>query len=79
MLALVATMTGVSAVRNAERARDAAAEALYQQQVALENLGSAEFYAEEARRQQERAVQEQKRAADAAALARQQEELAKDR
>jgi WD40 repeat protein len=90
VLALVAALTGVSAVRNAERARDAAAEALRQEQVANVQRGSAERSAEEALRQQklaqeqqelarqeqERARQQQARAVDASAAADQAERLA---
>jgi WD40 repeat protein len=83
VLALLASVTGMSAVRNAERARAAAAEALRQQQVANGQRSSAERSAEEARRQQELAQQQQARAARAAAeaerserLAQQQQELA---
>jgi WD40 repeat protein len=71
VLALIAGLTGVSAVRNAEKARDAAAEALRQRQVADVQRGSAERSAEEAARQQELAAEQQ-------SLARQQQARATD-
>jgi WD40 repeat protein len=71
VLALIAGLTGVSAVRNAEKARDAAAEALRQRQVADVQRGSAERSAEEAARQQELAAQQQ-------SLAQQQQARATD-
>jgi WD40 repeat protein len=78
VLTLVATFTGVSAVRNAERARNAAAEALQQRLVAEQQRGSAERFAEESLRQQELARQQQARAAAAAAEADRQERLARE-
>ncbi len=72
VLTLLATLTGMSAVRNAERARNAAAEALRQQRVAEEQRGSAERSAQESHRQQERAQQQQELAQQQQDLARQQ-------
>ncbi|WP_433379267.1 TIR domain-containing protein [Actinoplanes sp. CA-142083] len=85
ILALVTSLTGLSAVRNAERAKAAAAEALRQQQVADTQRDSAQRSAEEARRQQELARQQQDlaeqqrtRAAQAAAVADKSERLARE-
>ncbi|MEU4242447.1 TIR domain-containing protein [Actinoplanes sp. NPDC026619] len=85
VLALVASLTGVSAVRNAERAKDAAAEALRQQNVADTQRDSAEKSAAEARRQQDLATaqqelarQQQARAAKAAAEATRSEGVARE-
>ncbi|MET3425148.1 WD40 repeat protein [Actinoplanes tereljensis] len=69
VLALLASFTGMSAVRNAERARAAAAEALRQKAVADTQRDSAERSAEEARRQQDLADQQQARATLAQARA----------
>ncbi len=76
VLTLVASLTGVLAVRNADRANAAAAEARHQQQVASEQRGSAERSAEESRRQSQNAQQQEARAKDAAAETRRQEQLA---
>ncbi|MEU8610587.1 TIR domain-containing protein [Actinoplanes sp. NPDC048791] len=83
LLTMLATVTGMSAVRNAERARAAAAEAMRQQQVAEVQRGSAERSAQEALRQQELARQQQDlaqqqrtRATDATAAADEAERLA---
>jgi WD40 repeat protein len=85
VLTMLAALTSVSAVRNAERARGAAAEALLQQRVAEEQRGSAERSAQEANRQQELALQQQSlarqqkaRAADAAGEAKRSEQLARE-
>jgi hypothetical protein len=85
VLTLLVSLTGLSAVRNADRAKNAAAEALRQQQVAEEQRGSAERSAEEAHRQQELANEQQDlarrqqaRAADAAAEADRSERLAQE-
>lgn len=78
VLALVAALTGVSAVRNAERAKSAAAEAMRQQQVANGQRDSAERSAEEALRQEALAKEQQARAAQAAAEADQAERLARE-
>ncbi|MGK5683642.1 TIR domain-containing protein [Actinoplanes sp. URMC 104] len=85
VLALLASAAGMSAVRNAERARAAAAEALRQQGVAESQRSSAERSAEEARRQQELATQlqqlaaqQQVRAAQARAEAEKSERRARD-
>jgi len=76
VLALLATVTGVSAVRNAERARSAAAETLRQQQVADSQRDNAARSADEASRQQELAKQEQTKAAQASIAADQSEQAA---
>src|SRR4051794_30640425 len=76
VLAMLASMTGLSAGRNAERARNAAAEALRQQQVADSQRDSAERSAQEASRQEELARQEQARASQASVAADQSEQLA---
>jgi WD40 repeat protein len=78
VLALLASITGMSAVRNAERAKAAAAEALRQQQVANSQRDSAERSAAEARRQQQLAQQEQTRAAQASAAADASEQSAQE-
>jgi WD40 repeat protein len=67
VLALVASLTGMSAVRNAERAKNSAAEALRQTQVADEQRDSAKRSAEDARLQQELARQQRDQATKAAA------------
>jgi WD40 repeat protein len=78
VLALLASLTGMSAVRNAERAKNERAEALRQQQVASGQRDIAEKSAEEARRQGELARQQQDRAAQAAAEAEKSERLARE-
>jgi WD40 repeat protein len=77
VLALVASLTGLSAVRNADRAKLAAAEALRQTQVANEQRDNAQRSAEDARLQQELARQQQDRASRAAAEAKEAERVAK--
>ena len=76
VLALVASLTGVLAVRNANRANVEAAEAQRQQLVAAEQRGSAERFAEEAREQEEVARQQEARAKQAGDEARRQEQIA---
>ncbi|GAA0561551.1 hypothetical protein GCM10010172_50940 [Paractinoplanes ferrugineus] len=76
VLALIASLTGLSAVRNADRAKTAAAEALRQTQVANEQRDSAKRSAEDARVQQQLARQQQDRATRAAADAKQAERQA---
>ncbi|MFF5289212.1 TIR domain-containing protein [Paractinoplanes globisporus] len=85
VLALLASLTGLSAVRNADRAKAAAAEALRQQEVANSQRDSAQRSAEEARRQQVLAQQQQDlaqqqkaRAAQAAIEADKSEQAAKE-
>ncbi|MFG1610792.1 TIR domain-containing protein [Actinoplanes sp. NPDC049265] len=75
-LALVASLTGVVAVHNADRATDSAHEALRQQQVAAEQRTTAERATGEAQRQQENAVVMEGRAAAAADETERQRELA---
>ncbi|BBH70757.1 hypothetical protein ACTI_74420 [Actinoplanes sp. OR16] len=76
VLALVASLTGVMAMRNAGRANAAAVEAQRQQQIASEQRGSAERATAESRRQQENAQEQEERAQSAAEETRRQEELA---
>jgi WD40 repeat protein len=76
VLALLASFTGMSAVRNAERAKAAAAEALRQEQMANGQRDNAERSAEEARIQEEIARRQQARAAEAAAEAEKSERQA---
>jgi WD40 repeat protein len=85
VMALLAAVTGFSAVHNADRARNAAAEALRQQQVADSQRSNAEKSAAEARRQQALAEQQQTlakqqqtRAQQAAAAADQSEQVARE-
>jgi len=77
VLTVLASVTGVSAVRNAERARNNAAEALRQQKVADNQRDSAARSAGEASRQGELAKQEQARAARASLTADQAGQSAK--
>ncbi|MDI6101640.1 TIR domain-containing protein [Actinoplanes sp. NEAU-A12] len=78
VLALVASLTGVLAMRNAGRANASAVEARRQQQIASEQRGSAERATQESRRQQENAQMQEGRAEAAAAETRRQERLADD-
>jgi WD40 repeat protein len=78
VLALLASLTGMSAVRNAERANAERAEALRQGKVADSQRDIAERSAEEARRQGELARQQQDRAAQAATEAEKSEKLARE-
>jgi WD40 repeat protein len=75
-LTLVATLTGVVAVRNAERAELAAADARLQQQLASNERSTAERATEESRRQQENAKIQEDRATAAGDETRRQEQLA---
>jgi WD40 repeat protein len=77
LLTVVAVVTGLSAMRNAERANAAADDARRQQLVAAEQRGNAERSAGEASRQQHLAQQQETRAREAAAEARKQEGLAR--
>ncbi|GAA0802357.1 hypothetical protein Sya03_04900 [Spirilliplanes yamanashiensis] len=77
VLAFAALLTGLLAVRNADRANAAAADARHQQQLVLEQRGHAERYAEDARRQEVLTRQQEARAKDAAAEVRRQESLAR--
>jgi flagellar biosynthesis GTPase FlhF len=76
VLTLVASMTGMMAVRNAGLANASAVEARKQQQIASEQRGSAERAAEESLRQQQFAQTQEERAHAAAAETRRQEQLA---
>ncbi|MEV4345187.1 TIR domain-containing protein [Actinoplanes sp. NPDC049596] len=78
LLAVLATVSGLSAVRNGERAKAAAAEALRQQQLAGDQRYIAAQSAAEAKRQQELARQQQSRAAQATAAAEQSERMAQE-
>ncbi|MEU4561783.1 TIR domain-containing protein [Actinoplanes sp. NPDC023936] len=75
-LAMVASLTGVLAMRNAGRANAAAVEAHRQQRIASEQRGSAERATEESRRQQQNAQTQEERAQAAAEETRRQERLA---
>ncbi|MBB2946639.1 WD40 repeat protein [Actinoplanes lutulentus] len=76
VLALVASLTGVLAMRNAGRANASAVEARRQQQIAFEQRGSAERATEESLRQQENAQTQEQRAQTAAEETRRQGVLA---
>ncbi|MEU4622110.1 TIR domain-containing protein [Actinoplanes sp. NPDC023801] len=76
LLTLVASLTGVVAVRYADRAGAAAEEARLQQRVASEQRGTAERATEESQRQQENARVNEDRARAAQAETRRQEQLA---
>ncbi|XVU28234.1 TIR domain-containing protein [Actinoplanes sp. CA-054009] len=78
VLAVLASVTGLSAVRNGERARAAAAESLRQQQLAGDQRTLAEQSAAEARRQQGLAQEQQGRAARAGAAAEAAEQMARE-
>ncbi|GIE35099.1 hypothetical protein Ait01nite_081440 [Actinoplanes italicus] len=78
VLALVASMTGMMAVRNAGLANAFAVEARQQQQIASEQRGSAERAAQESLRQQEFAQEQEERAQAAADETRRQEGLARE-
>ncbi|MFF5075911.1 TIR domain-containing protein [Actinoplanes sp. NPDC000266] len=78
VLAVLASVTGLSAVRNGERARAAAAESLRQQQLAGDQRTLAERSAAEARRQQGLAQEQQSRAARASAAAEASERMAEE-
>ncbi|MFC7530339.1 TIR domain-containing protein [Actinoplanes sp. GCM10030250] len=77
LLTAVASVTGVVAGRNADRATAAAVEAQHQQNVASQQRGNAERFAEEARRQEENARTQEARAHAATAETKQQEKHAK--
>ncbi|MEV6598727.1 TIR domain-containing protein [Actinoplanes sp. NPDC051346] len=77
LLTLVASLTGVVAVRNAERANVAAVEARLQQSVASQQRTTAERATEESQRQQENARVQEGRALAAGAETRRQEQLAR--
>jgi hypothetical protein len=77
VMALVASVAGVVAVRNAGQATAAAAEVRRQQRVAAVFQGNAERSAEQARRQQEAAVEQEARLRQVTVEVREQEELAR--
>ncbi|MEU4690087.1 TIR domain-containing protein [Actinoplanes sp. NPDC023714] len=76
VLVLVASMTGVLAMRAAGRANASAVEALRQERIAAEQRGSAERATRESLRQQENAAAQEQRAESAAAETERQERLA---
>jgi len=78
LLTLAASLSGVLATRNADRATAAAVEARLQQRVATEQRGTAERATEESQRQQENARVQEVRAQDAAAETQRQAELARE-
>jgi WD40 repeat protein len=77
LLTLVASLTGVVAVHNADRAETALADSREQQRVALKERGTAERATQESQRQQENARVQENRARDAAAETKRQEGLAR--
>ncbi|MBB2946664.1 WD40 repeat protein [Actinoplanes lutulentus] len=79
LLTLVASLTGVFAVRNADRAETAAANALVQQRLASEQRSTAERATEESQRQQENARVQEGRALEAGSETRRQEQLAEQK
>ncbi|MFC7532470.1 TIR domain-containing protein [Actinoplanes sp. GCM10030250] len=78
VLALVASLTGILAMRNAGRANASAVEAMRQQQIASDQRGSAERATQESRKQQENAQLQEDRAKAAATETRRQERLARE-
>jgi WD40 repeat protein len=78
LLAFVAVLTGLLAVRNADRANAAATEARRQAQLVVEQRGSAERYAEQARQQETLTRQQEARVKEAAQEVRRQEGLARE-
>ncbi|MEU4425795.1 TIR domain-containing protein [Actinoplanes sp. NPDC024001] len=76
LLTLVASLSGVVAVRNAERANAAARDARMQQREASQQRSTAERATEESQRQQENARVQQDRAQQAKVETRRQEQLA---
>ncbi|MDI6103062.1 TIR domain-containing protein [Actinoplanes sp. NEAU-A12] len=76
LLTVVASLSGVVAVRNADRANAAAVEARLQQQLASQQRSTAEQATEESQRQQAIAQVQQERAQKAGAETRRQEQLA---
>jgi hypothetical protein len=77
VLGLVASLSGVFAVRNATWAATAASEALKQQQAAAQQKGNADRSDQKARAQEANAQKQEQRARDAAAETRRQEENAR--
>jgi WD40 repeat protein len=78
VLTLVASVTGVLAVRYADRANAAAADARRQELVASEQRGSAERATQESQRQQTIAQEQEARARLAAAETRRQQQLTRE-
>jgi WD40 repeat protein len=78
LLAFVAILTGLLAIRNADRANAAANEARRQAQLVVEQRDSAQRYAEQARQQEVLTKQQEARAKDAAQEVRRQEGLARE-
>lgn len=77
VLTLTASLSGILAARNADRANAAAAEAQHQQRVASEQRGSAERATQESLRQRRQARTQEQRAREAAAQTRRQKQLAR--
>jgi WD40 repeat protein len=78
LLTAVASLTGVVAERNADRATAAGVEAQRQQELAAQERGNAGRFAEEARRQQENARAQEARAHAAAVETKTQEQQARE-
>ena len=77
VLTVLASMTGMAAVRNAAQANASAVEARMQQQEASTQRGSAARFADEAQRQKDSARAQEARARQAASEAARQEESAR--
>lgn len=78
LLTVVASLAGVVADRNADRATASAVEARRQQQVASQQRGNAERSAEEAQRQEQNARTQEARAHAATTDTKRQEKLARE-
>jgi WD40 repeat protein len=78
VLTVVASLAGTLAGHNADRATASAAQARHQQQVAEQQRGNAERYAQLAQRQEENARTQQGRARAAAAETKRQEQRARE-
>ena len=78
LLTMVASLTGVLAQHNADRATASAVEAQRQQQVAAEQQGNAARSAQEAQRQEQNARTQEARASTAAAATKLQETRARE-
>ncbi|GIE34139.1 hypothetical protein Ait01nite_071840 [Actinoplanes italicus] len=77
-LTMVASLTGALAGHNADRATAASAEAQHQQQVASQQRGNAERFAEEARQQETIARTQEARARAATSETKRQEQRARE-
>ncbi|MEU4163887.1 TIR domain-containing protein [Actinoplanes sp. NPDC026670] len=78
LLTAVASITGVVAGHNADRATVASVDAQRQRELAAQERGNADRFAEEARRQQENARAQEARAHAAAVETKTQEQLARE-